>query len=165
MRYPLWIVGCGALCVLSATPAAATADGPDYYAVTRVAGTDSLNIRATPSMRGRVLAQIPFNAVHVQNLGERRDTWCKVKYGNRSGWAACTHLAESDGHRYYATQGYNEYLNIRKTPSINAAVVGTIPPQETGLQGTGECGATWCPIDYQGKRGWVGRRYLSSWSF
>ena len=139
--------------------------GVGYYAVTRVAGIDSLNLRATPVISGRIVGYIPFNAVRVQNLGERLNGWCKVKYANSSGWAACSHLTESDGNRYYASQGYNDRLNIRKTPSTTAAIVGTIPPLETGIQGTGECSSTWCPIDYQGKRGWVGRRYLSSWSF
>ncbi|MDD5391587.1 MAG: SH3 domain-containing protein [Thiothrix sp.] len=149
----------------SAFNAYATADGPDFYAVTRVMGTDSLALRSSPASSGRVLTYIPFNAVKVQNKVERSNGWCKVAYAGKTGWAACKYLAESDGNRYYATHGYTDRLNIRKTPSTSAAVVGTIPPEETGLQGTGECSATWCPINYQGKRGWVGRRYLGSWSF
>ncbi|MBJ6608842.1 MAG: SH3 domain-containing protein [Candidatus Thiothrix moscowensis] len=148
-----------------ASPAHATADGPDYYAVTRVNGADTLFIRSLPSSSGRVIGNIPFNAVRVQNLGTRSGGWCKVKYGTTSGWAGCQHLTESDGNRYYATHGYSDRLNIRKSPSTSARVVGTIPPLETGLQGTGECNTSWCPVDYQGKRGWVGRRYLASWSF
>ncbi|QTR51055.1 SH3 domain-containing protein [Candidatus Thiothrix anitrata] len=143
----------------------ATADGPDFYAVTRVAGTDTLALRDAPSSRGKILARIPFNAVRVKNEVERRSGWCKVQYARTLGWVGCKHLTESDGNRYYSTQGYTDRLNIRKTPSTSAAVVGTIPPLETGLQGTGECSASWCPVDYQGKRGWVGRRYLASWSF
>ena len=143
----------------------ATADGPDFYAVTRVAGTDGLALRHIASSRGRIVARIPFNAVRVQNKGDRSGSWCKVQYATSVGWASCQHLTESDGNRYYSTQGYTDRLNIRKTPSTSAAVVGTIPPLETGLQGTGECSASWCPVDYQGKRGWVGRRYLASWSF
>jgi uncharacterized protein YgiM (DUF1202 family) len=149
----------------SAFNAYATADGPDFYAVTRVVGTDSLALRNAATSRGRVLTYIPFNAVRVQNKVGRSNGWCKVAYAGKTGWAACQHLTESDGNRYYATHGYSDRLNIRKTPSTSAAVVGTIPPEETGLQGTVECSATWCPIDYQGKRGWVGRRYLASWSF
>ena len=153
--------------VLSALSAMAwaTADGPDYYAVTRVAGMDSLNLRGAPDAQARVLTTIAFNAVNVQNLGERQGTWCKVGYNGHRGWAACAHLTESDGQHYYGTQGYNDALNIRRSPRMSAAIVGTIPPLETGIQGTGECTRDWCPIDYQGKRGWVGRRYLASWSF
>lgn len=142
----------------------ATADGPDYYAVTRVEGTDSLYIRSAPSSSARIVGYIPFNATHVQNLAERTGGWCKVRYGRTSGWSGCQHLTESDGNMYYSTHGYSDRLNIRRSPSMYAAVVGTIPPQETGLQGTGACNTYWCPIDYQGKRGWVGRRYLASWS-
>ena len=143
----------------------ATADGPDFYAVTRVAGTDTLALRDAPSSRGKILTRIPFNAVQVKNEVERRSGWCKVQYARTAGWVGCKHLRESDGNRYYSTQGYTDRLSIRKTPSTSAAVVGAIPPLETGLQGTVECSASWCPVNYQGKRGWVGRRYLASWSF
>lgn len=154
-------------CCLLHTPvvAHATADGPDEYAVTRVAATDTLALRNAPSSSARLISPIPFNAVNVTNLGTRKLGWCYVAYQKRNGWAACKHLVESDGKRYYSTQGYNDFLAIRKTPSSGATMVGKIPPYETGLQGTGECNASWCPIDYQGKRGWVGRKYLASWSF
>lgn len=159
----LWLAGL--LAVVTVLPVHATASGPQRYAVTRVAGTDSLMLRATASARARVLAQIPFNAVNVLNLWASSNGWCKVQYARTTGWAACKYLTESDGNRYYATQGYSDLLNIRTGPGLNARVVGTVPALETGLQGTGECNNDWCPVDYQGKRGWVGRKYLSSWSF
>lgn len=147
------------------TPAWATADGPDFYAVTRVAGTDSLALRSKPSIQGRLLIQIPFNALKVKNKVARQNDWCKVEYKRVTGWASCHYLTESSGQHYYATIGYTDKLNIRRTPQINSPIVGTIPPLETGIQGNGECNAAWCPINYQGKKGWVGQRYLMSWSF
>lgn len=161
-RFPAMLLGfvLGAV-VLDAN---ATADGPDYYAVTRVEGMDVLYIRNAPSGSAGIIGYIPFNATRVQNLAGRSGGWCKVKYGWSAGWSACQYLAESDGNSYYATHGYTDRLNIRRAPSMSASVVGTIPPLETGLQGTGACNTYWCPVNYQGVRGWVGRRYLASWS-
>ncbi|MBU0654653.1 MAG: SH3 domain-containing protein [Gammaproteobacteria bacterium] len=165
MQTRLFSLTRGLVLGISAANVWATADGPDFYAVTRVDGTDTLYMRSAASSSARIVAYIPFNATRVQNLAQRRGGWCKVKYGSTSGWSGCQHLTESDGNMYYSTHGYTDRLNIRRAPSMSASVVGTVPPLETGLQGTGACNAYWCPIDYQGKRGWVGRRYLASWSF
>ena len=161
----VWALALGLGVTLAGANANATADGPDFYAVTRVSGTDFLALRNMPSSSGRIVARIPFNAIKVRNKVERRNGWCKVQYQQALGWAACRYLTESAGQRYYATQNYSDYLNIRRAPSMAASVVGRIPPQETGIQGTGECKADWCPIDYQGVKGWVSQRYLMSWSF
>jgi uncharacterized protein YgiM (DUF1202 family) len=157
----------GAL-ILACLPVLAQATEPDqFYAVTRVSGTDRLAMRTKPSDTTPILYWFAFNAVNITNLGVQSKGWCQVMNDKmRVGWSACKYLTPADnGNRYYSTQGYRDFLAIRKMPSSSAPMVGKIPPYETGLQGTGECNATWCPIDYQGKRGWVGRKYLASWSF
>jgi uncharacterized protein YraI len=95
----------------------ATADGPDYYAVTGVAAGDVLNIRAEPSPTGAKIGEIPHDGRGVQNLGcqggptfaewqkmnaaERqkagRQRWCRIRYRGLEGWAAGRFLTEDSG--------------------------------------------------------------------
>ncbi len=166
MRYSLtWRIGLILCSNFLSAVTYATADEPDFYAVTRIIGTDSLALHKAATLNSPILSTIPFNAVKVKNKGERKNNWCQVQYKQQVGWAACKYLTESDGKAYYATHGYTDKLNIRRMPHNNASIVGTIPHEETGIQRTGECNKQWCPINYQGKQGWVARRYLSSWSF
>lgn len=92
----------------------ATADGPDYFAVTGIAADDVLNIRAEPSARSSKIGEIPHDGHGVQNLGcqggptfaewqqmtpaEReqagRTRWCRIRYGGVEGWVASRFLTE-----------------------------------------------------------------------
>lgn len=85
--------------------ALATADGPEYYAVTGVAADDVLNIRAEPSPNGEKVGEIPYDGRGLQNLGctggptfaewqkmsetererARRQRWCRIRYGGVEG--------------------------------------------------------------------------------
>ena len=102
--------------VLYPTPAAAEADGPDYYRVTAVAADDALNIRAEPNAHAAVVGRIPANADCVRNLGCRggltftefstlskaeqaerlreNPRWCRVEYQGVTGWVAGRYVAE-----------------------------------------------------------------------
>ena len=88
--------------------ARADADGPDYYRVVGVKPGSVLNFRSEPSVTAAKIGSIPHNADGIKNLGckgglsfdeweratpERRaaarfERWCKVTYGNLSGWVA-----------------------------------------------------------------------------
>ncbi len=92
-----------AIVLLSPSLSHALADGPDRYRVCNVEAGDSLNLRAKPSMRGRVIGCIPYDAEGIENLGETRPprvsemqapTWCKVRYDGVEGWAGCRYLGE-----------------------------------------------------------------------
>ena len=98
-------------------PAAAEADGPDFYRVKGVASNDTLNIRSEPSASSQKLGEIPYNANGVKNLGckgslnfadwqkaspaQRKaaaaSRWCKVSFDGKVGWVAGRFLAEGDG--------------------------------------------------------------------
>ena len=58
----------------------------------------------------------------------------------------------------------NDVLYIRPSPGNLKVIVGKIPPNGKGIVVTGrgkKVGKSlWVPIVYQGKRGWVNRRYL-----
>lgn len=81
----------------------ATADGPDHYMVRNVRADDTLNVRAEPNAKAKIVGTIPFNAKKIENLGDTfpetksdmdRPVWCKIKYKDVSGWVACKFLQE-----------------------------------------------------------------------
>lgn len=118
MKTPWWILSLLAGLVLHApSDALASADGPDYYAVTGVSADDVLNIRAEPSAKGEKLGEIPHDGRGIQNLGckggptfaewekmsddERQQAekrrWCKIRYDGIEGWVAGWFLTEDSG--------------------------------------------------------------------
>lgn len=140
--------------------------GPSTYAVVWVKSADSLRLRAGPATRYKILKNIPFNAINVKNLGERTSSgWCQVQYLRVKGWSACKYLGESSGARYYSAHGYTGSLKFYKQASSKSAVAGTLPEYATGIEGLDACVAIWCRIRYDGKQGWVQRKYLASWQF
>ncbi len=90
------------------------ADGPDYWAVQGVSPNDHLNLRKGPSVGFSVVAQIPSDFKHLENLGcspefpitdwERfteyeRDLaislrWCRVRFHEHVGWVKGSYLEE-----------------------------------------------------------------------
>ncbi len=96
------------------TVAFATADGPDFYAVTGITAEDVLILRSAPADDAEPIATIPHNAHGLQNLGcqglpsvgewtqmtknqrdeSRRHYWCKVNYQGAEGWVAGRFLRE-----------------------------------------------------------------------
>lgn len=111
-------------CFLAGT-AVATADGPEYFRVTGVAGDDVLNIRAAPSASSTLIGTIPSDKDGIANLGciggltlsewekatetERRDAaknrWCRVGYDRSIGWVAGWFLAEGGNEDQFRAGG------------------------------------------------------------
>lgn len=61
--------------------------GPRSWRVVGVTPDDVLNMRATPSPRGFVVTEIPFDAGGLRNLGcQDGQSWCKVRYRGQEGW-------------------------------------------------------------------------------
>lgn len=60
---------------------------PRSWRVVGVAADDVLNLRESPSPRGFVVAEIPFDADGLRNLGcTDGQSWCKVRYRGQEGW-------------------------------------------------------------------------------
>lgn len=96
-------------------PAMATADGPDYFAVTDFEPGDVLNIRSKPAASGALIGTIPADATGIANLGcigglsyaewldanetertsARKTRWCLIGYDRKIGWVAGWYLTES----------------------------------------------------------------------
>ncbi|WP_269930482.1 SH3 domain-containing protein [Aminobacter sp. HY435] len=63
------------------------APGPRSWRVVGVAPNDVLNMRESPSPRGFVVDEIPFDASGLRNLGcIDGQGWCKVRFRGREGW-------------------------------------------------------------------------------
>ncbi|MFK8251738.1 SH3 domain-containing protein [Ancylobacter terrae] len=111
MRRFLWAV----LAVLAASPAFATAGGPDRWHVQGVAAGEILTVRSRPDTSARVVGHLPANARDLSNLGcntpsfERwlamtpaqknaaaANRWCKVHYRGLTGWVRGRYLREAD---------------------------------------------------------------------
>ena len=113
--------------LLFTAPAAwATADGPDYWAVTGVDADDVLNMRVSPDWRSAKIGEIPPRTDGLANYGcdglmsfkeferatqEERDQygkriWCLVGHGDRIGWVAGRYLTEG----WETTIAHKEYL-------------------------------------------------------
>ena len=73
--------------------------GPDYWEVTGVAAGDTLNLRATPSPRGKLVARVG-NGAALRNLGCKNthgQRWCRIESDGRSGWVNGRFLKEGAG--------------------------------------------------------------------
>lgn len=109
----VFLLGAGVL-TLSCGLALADADGPDYWAVQGLTQQNVLNLRKGPALEFLIIAQIPANFSHLENLGcspaftdkewmsftqqERALAvslrWCRVQYNGHTGWVKGIYLQE-----------------------------------------------------------------------
>ena len=81
-------------------------------------------------------------------------------------WAAEERANVREGRVRFVVRGVasDDVLNIRSGPSPRHDVVGTIPPDATGVYGAGgrrQIGqSVWREVTYGGVRGWVNDRFL-----
>lgn len=54
--------------------------GETWFQVTGVRRGDTLEVRRHPGERGRVIAEIPWNATHILSLGDCQDDYCQIRY-------------------------------------------------------------------------------------
>ncbi|MCK5902231.1 MAG: SH3 domain-containing protein [Cocleimonas sp.] len=144
------------------------ASPPYDLRVTRVEGSNSLNLRSEPRVDAAIKTYIPFNSLHVKYLNKAKGHWRYVQYAGVKGWVSTHYLAPQDigGNRYYSSHNYHAptSLKVRQSPNKHSDIMAKIPPSETVIQGIGYCRGLWCPVRYKGQKGWVNRRYIASWS-
>ena len=134
----------------------------------------SLNLRASASSSGKVIAQIPYGmwiTVYTKGL-----QWSLVAYNGQVGYVMTQYLSfgtaaitpvptavptaqpyiPSGSIAYVSTSGGS--LNLRKTPSSSAKVLLKIP-NGMAVQLVNR-GSNWCAVTYQGTPGYVMTSFL-----
>jgi uncharacterized membrane protein len=66
---------------------------PALYAVTDVASSDSLNIRAAPDAKARIIGTLPSNARKIEVVARSlAGQWAQINTGERTGWVSLHYL-------------------------------------------------------------------------
>ena len=55
----------------------------------------------------------------------------------------------------------SDVLTVRAGPSSDHAPVAAIPPESRGVRVIGRCQDGWCPVEHEGRAGWVNSLYLA----
>lgn len=118
MRLKILSIATMAVVAVSAIPAYATADGPDFWQVWNVAPDDTLNYRVGPGSKYPKLGSVPHNADQIKvvvcvptttrnqwfQLSEAMQAklvdmtaWCLIeRYSEQLGWVNRRYLTEDD---------------------------------------------------------------------
>ena len=175
------LVSCLAVCsfALSASVAFATADGPDYWAVTGVASDDVLNMRIGPKASFLKIGELPPDAGGVANLSctgemtlsewedaseEERasaahNRWCLVGYDRVVGWVAGRYLEEGGGEDNFNAGGHLGDLagsewqatHLNGIPVQDAPKDGLVLSFKSGGEVAGNSGCNQFAGSYSGK--------------
>jgi uncharacterized protein YraI len=141
----------------------------DSYRVVNVAADDSLNVRQGPGARYAIVAALPPDSRGLRLVGSAQcvGVWCEIQYRAGTGWVNTLYLEYDMAAAAAPTQTYrvtnvatDDVLHIRSGPGAGLASIGSIPPNGRGVRIVGSCSGPWCPIEYQGTRGWVNKQYL-----
>ena len=117
--------------------------------------SDAVNLRTGPSVNYRLIMTIPAGA-RVEVLGTK-NTWYKVRYSGRTGYIAPGHFVGQKSVRYTKTAAY-----LRSTPYMdpqNRNVILTIPANRA-VTIISEANSSWYYAEYNGRRGYVGKKVL-----
>lgn len=127
---------------------------------------DRLNLRTEPNFNAPTLGKY-YNGVHVELLGDEKDGWIEVRFGNLAGYMRAEFL-EPDGKGFvnsvlpsytiHNTEG--DGLHLRESQSLHSKSLGFYANGETGwVYGVSEA---WCHVQApDGKVGFMLREKLS----
>lgn len=104
------------------------------------------------------------------SVDSRGVTWYKVQYYSYgSGWVSSRYatLVGGSSSSGSSSAGYvkavNGNVNVRSTPNLNGADIGTLERGETALylgqSSVDDRGVTWYQVSFNGKVGWASSRY------
>jgi uncharacterized protein YraI len=137
------------------------------YRVVGVAPDDVLNVRQGPGARFPIVGTLPPDSrgVRLASAVECVGVWCQANFQNASGWVNTLYLGSDIADAATTFRVVNvasdDVLNIRSGPNSSSPIVGSIPPDGRGVRIAGTCNGRWCPVDFQGIRGWVNKQYLA----
>ncbi|MFK2827109.1 SH3 domain-containing protein [Bacillus sp. B190/17] len=141
----------------------------DSYSPAPVTGTEmivnasKLNVRATPSPKGKVIGSFPRGAT-VYVYGTRPGGWSEVRYNGKVGFVASAYLKAPSPSVNYEYVQENMWvdassLRVRATPSPNGKIIGSLP-RYADVYVLGVYSNGWAEIYYNGKYAYVSWEYL-----
>ncbi|OKL37647.1 SH3 domain-containing protein [Domibacillus mangrovi] len=128
-----------------------------------VTASPSLNIRANPSPKAKIIGSLKKGAT-VYIHGTEPGGWSKIMYNGRYAYVASSYLKkEAQESTYYSYGGYAyadaNNLNVRATASKNGKVIGQVNRgYEFYVYGTISNG--WAEVSYNGRTAYVATEYL-----
>jgi zinc D-Ala-D-Ala carboxypeptidase len=140
--------------VLKAMPAGATAG---YN--TKWKTTSNLNLRAKPSLSGKVLLVIPKGAV-VTDEGYLQNGFMNVKYQGTVGWASRDYLTKVENDQQFIGNGVTTAnVNLRQGPSTSDQILKVVP-KGTTVDVFDKTANGFRYVVAGGKAGWMYEAYL-----
>ena len=139
-------------------------DSGEFYGVVTTQ-KDPLNVREKPDTNSKILTYIP-KGTGLYFWETNYSDWYWVSYGGVSGYVSSAYVTPSQGYTYesytpltatVATK--QDVLNLRKSPSMNGAVITGIPKGSTVT--IIEYGYEWCYVSWGGYTGYASTEYLS----
>lgn len=138
---------------------------PIGYVITK---TDPLNIRENANISGKVIGSIP-KGNEVTIISESGD-WYEVNYCGKRGYVSKTYISFNKNDipkdevpvnselKYGKVNTEKDPLNVRKQPSIDSKVIGTVP-KGSKITIVGESD-DWYTINYSNGIGYVAKKYI-----
>lgn len=130
----------------------------------------SLNVRSAPSMTAAVVGQLRCGQKIVASAKTADGAWYQIGYNGQAAFVfaqfaqpggVCNDLAVvpvSDVMRGTVT---SEILNVRASPSLDAAVLGQLQRGQTVVARARTADGAWLRIEYDGSPGFVFAQYVS----
>ncbi len=139
---------------------------------------DTLFVRSGPGKSYDHIDDLPYDAtgvgiVRCRSVSGYSQPWCEVRYKCVTGWVYQRYLVEggpvdrsgptqaSAGGSYHVVDvGANDVLNVRAGPGTQYDLVGTIPPNGSGIE-LRSCRSVsgqrykWCIVKYRSVEGWA----------
>ena len=125
------------------------------YAASKQQTTANLNMRSEPSTKGKIIVTLKKGT--TVDVLEIKNSWAKIKYGSKTGYASSKYLKPISTKPQLAKQT-TANLNMRSEPSTKGKIIVTLK------KGTKvdvlESKNGWDKIKYGSKIGYVSNKYL-----
>ena len=121
-----------------------------------VVNADVLNFREGQSTVSRIIGKIPNGKV-VDILDKSNKNWYKISYDNKTGFVSSEFLDINSSN--YGTGTVNATrLNVRKSPSTSADIIGKLDNKEKVIVTSKDGG--WYKINFEGQTAYISAEYI-----
>ncbi|MFL4475937.1 SH3 domain-containing protein [Paeniglutamicibacter sp. MACA_103] len=124
----------------------------------KVQTTANLNLRSTPSTKGKKLAVVPKGT--VLTVAATKSGWSQVRHAGKTGWVSGTYLRGVTKALKAGDLGKTTArLTLRERASAASKALATVP--KAGIYTVKKVSGGYARITSRGKSGWVSGKYLS----